>query len=73
MSDIRRQVQHLAAAHDPIALDPRNARLGERVIYQWCPNGVLDAPAIGPFAEKHLGVAVTARNWNTVTRLAELV
>ncbi|WP_219412946.1 DUF1697 domain-containing protein [Pseudonocardia nigra] len=63
----------LLAAHDPIALDPQNARLGSRVIYQWCPDGVLQAPPVGEFVEKHLGVAVTARNWNTISKLAEFL
>ena len=63
----------LLAGHDPVALDPQWARLGDRVIYQWCPDGLLEAPAVGPYAEKHLGVTVTARNWNTLTKLADLV
>ncbi len=63
----------LLTEHDPIALDPGNARLGERVIYQWCPDGVLAAPPVGGFVEKHFGVAVTARNWNTVTKLAGIL
>jgi uncharacterized protein (DUF1697 family) len=60
----------LLAAHDPLELDPDRARLGPRVIYQWCPDGVLAAPPVAGFAEKHLGVTVTGRNWNTVTKLA---
>lgn len=63
----------LLAEHDPVALDPDHARLGERVIYQWCPDGVLEAPPVGWVAEKHLGVAVTARNWNTISKLAALL
>jgi uncharacterized protein (DUF1697 family) len=63
----------LLAAHDPLALDPDNARLGNRVIYQWCPDGVLAAPPVGGYAEKNLGITVTARNWNTLTKLAELL
>ncbi|MDN5750268.1 MAG: DUF1697 domain-containing protein [Pseudonocardia sp.] len=61
------------AAHDPVALDPDRAVLGERVLYQWCPDGLLAAPPVGGFVEKHLGVAVTARNWNTVTKLYALL
>lgn len=63
----------LLKAHDPRSLAPDEIRLGDRVIYQWCPNGVLAAPAAGAFAEKHLGVTVTGRNWNTVTKLAALL
>jgi len=60
----------LLGTHDPIELDPDNARLGDRVIYQWCPDGVLAAPPISTFVERNLGVDVTGRNWNTVTKLA---
>jgi len=52
-----------------LALDPDNARSGPGVIYQWCPDGLLKAPAV---TEK-LGVLVTARNWNTITKLDELL
>jgi uncharacterized protein (DUF1697 family) len=61
---------NLLAAHDPIELAPEQVRLGDRVIYQWCPDGVMAAPPVGPFAERYLKVAVTGRNWNTVTKLA---
>lgn len=63
----------LLAEHDPIALDPERARMGDRVIYQWCPDGSLEAPPVATYAEKHLGVRVTARNWNTITKLLDLV
>ncbi len=59
----------LLAAHDPCNLAPETIVLGDRVIYQWCPDGILAAPPAGKFAEKHLGVTVTARNWNTVLAL----
>jgi uncharacterized protein (DUF1697 family) len=62
----------LLAAHDPRELAPDEIRLGERVLYQWCPDGFMEAPALGPFVEKHLGVRATGRNWNTVTKLAAL-
>ena len=59
--------------HDPTELAPEEIVVGDRVIYQWCPDGFLEAPALGPFVEKHLGVRATGRNWNTVTKLAELL
>jgi uncharacterized protein (DUF1697 family) len=52
-----------------LARDPENARSGPGVIYQWCPDGLLKAPAV---TEK-LGVLVTARNWNTITKLDALL
>jgi uncharacterized protein (DUF1697 family) len=61
------------AERDAVALDPENARMGDRVIYQWCPDGVLDAPPVGGFAEKNWKVTVTARNWNTMSKLVELL
>lgn len=63
----------LLAEHDPTALDPQWARLGDRVLYQWCPDGLLEAPPVAAYVEKHLAVTVTARNWNTMTRLVDLV
>jgi uncharacterized protein (DUF1697 family) len=63
----------LLAAHDPTELAPGEIVVGDRVIYQWCPDGFLEAPALGPFVEKHLGVRATGRNWNTVTKLAEML
>lgn len=60
----------LLAEHDPVALDPERIRVGDRVIYHWCPDGILEAPPVGAFVDKHLGVWTTARNWNTVEKLA---
>ena len=62
-----------AAAHDPVALDPDRVRVGDRVIYQWCPDGVLKAPDVSAFVMKHWKVTVTGRNWNTVTKLADML
>ncbi|MQA02098.1 MAG: DUF1697 domain-containing protein [Streptosporangiales bacterium] len=61
------------AAHDPVELDPERVRVGDRVIYQWCPDGLVAAPPVGDFVAKHLGVTVTTRNWNTVTKLGDLL
>lgn len=63
----------LRAEYDPVALDPDRVRVGERVVYQWCPDGVLAAPSVGEFVAKRWKVLATARNWNTVTKLAALV
>ena len=48
---------------------PEHARVVGRVLYQWCPDGLLAAPevAVPP------GVLVTTRNWNTVTKIAALL
>lgn len=63
----------LSAAHDPAELDPGRVRHGDRVIYHWCPDGLLAAPPVGATVEKGWGVACTTRNWNTVSRLVDLL
>jgi uncharacterized protein (DUF1697 family) len=63
----------LLKQHDPVDLAPDDVRVGDRVIYQWCPDGILAAPPLSSFVEKHLKVVASARNWNTVTRLGELL
>lgn len=62
----------LVAEQDPVAADPERARLVGRVLYQWCPDGLMAAPAVG-FDEKRAGLVVTARNWNTITKLHSLL
>ena len=61
------------ATYDPTALDRDHIRVGDRTVYQWCPEGILAAPNVSAFLEKHWKVAVTARNWNTVTKLSALM
>jgi uncharacterized protein (DUF1697 family) len=43
-----------------------------RHAYLWCPNGAARTKLTNNAVEKWLGVAATSRNWNTVTRLADL-
>ena len=43
-----------------------------REIYAWHPKGIHNSPLAKLLSDKRLGVAVTARNWNTVTKLLEL-
>jgi uncharacterized protein (DUF1697 family) len=62
----------LLAAHDPRELAPADIRLGDHVIYHWCPDGYLAAPDVSGYVQKHWKATVTARNWNTVAKLAEL-
>jgi len=59
----------LLSANDPTQLEPEHIRLGDRVIYQWVPEGFLKAPNVSAFVEKKWKLTVTARNWNTVTKL----
>jgi uncharacterized protein (DUF1697 family) len=73
-------VLFLSAAPDPerlsgidhATLAPERLQVAGREIHLWCANGVRDAQVIQLLSERRLGVTVTARNWNTVTRLLEL-
>lgn len=51
---------------------PDEVRLVGREVFLWCPSGVLDSPFSKVAWDKLLGVPVTMRNWNTVTKLLEL-
>jgi uncharacterized protein (DUF1697 family) len=44
-----------------------------RELYAWYPDGVQRAPLAKLLDDKRLGVVSTARNWNTVTKLRELL
>ena len=44
-----------------------------REIYTWYPEGIQRSPAAKLLDDKRLGVLSTARNWNTVTKLLELL
>jgi uncharacterized protein (DUF1697 family) len=44
-----------------------------REIYVWCPEGLRDSRVMKTLTPKRLGVAPTVRNWNTVTKVLELV
>ncbi|MEJ7798454.1 MAG: DUF1697 domain-containing protein [Solirubrobacteraceae bacterium] len=59
----------LLAAHELEAIEPGMIHVGDRVIYHWCPDGIIESFPLSAFVEKKLGVTVTARNWNTVTKL----
>ncbi|MDQ2742573.1 MAG: DUF1697 domain-containing protein [Chloroflexota bacterium] len=51
---------------------PEEFRVGDRVIYLWYPNGAQRTKLSNVFFERRLGLTATARNWNTVTKLAVL-
>ena len=72
-------VTFLPAAPEPervAALPPppdgEDHRVIGRELYQWLPGGVLGSAMSGWKWDQLLGGAGTARNWNTVRRLAEL-
>lgn len=74
------QVSFLSAEPDPEAVrkiagvdvaPERFVHVG-REIYAWHPEGIHRSPLAKLLSDKRLGVTVTARNWNTTTKLLEL-
>ena len=68
----------LVATLDPQAYLPEQFAVGEREIYAWLPEGVLESKLTNAFFErqfggKKTGMICTARNWNTVTKLLALL
>jgi uncharacterized protein (DUF1697 family) len=59
-----------AAAPD---LAPERLVVRGREIYTWHPDGMQSSPTAKLLTDKRLQTTVTARNWNTVTKLLELV
>jgi uncharacterized protein (DUF1697 family) len=57
----------------PADFEPDVFALGEREIYAWYPDGVGETRLSNAFWERRLGLAATGRNWNTVTRLLEMM
>ena len=57
-------------AVDPGEYEPDEYAVGDRVLYLRLRNGVMGMTF--PDWEKTLGLRATARNWNTVTKLADL-
>jgi uncharacterized protein (DUF1697 family) len=62
-------------AIDPAAYAPDQLAVGEREIYAWYPDGVRKTKLNPPFFEKRMGkdAVATARNWNTITKLLEVM
>jgi uncharacterized protein (DUF1697 family) len=58
---------------DPDGYRPEEFQLGERELYLWCANGVIQSKIMKVLTEKRLGRVMTARNWNTVNKLYELM
>jgi len=76
----RYMVSFLSAKPDPkvvrelakIDVAPEQFVVSGREIFAWYPNGFQRAKLGKVLTEKKLGVAATARNWNTVTKLLEI-
>jgi uncharacterized protein (DUF1697 family) len=52
---------------------PAQLVIDGRELYAWYPDGVQRAPLAKLLADDRLGVVSTARNWNTVTKLLQLL
>ncbi|MEP6760026.1 MAG: DUF1697 domain-containing protein [Sporichthyaceae bacterium] len=59
-------------AVDVDALAPEQFHVARRELYLWLPSGIQNSPMMKVLTDQKLGVATTARNWNTVTKLLEL-
>jgi uncharacterized protein (DUF1697 family) len=76
----RYQVNFLSAEPDPEGvraleaqdLAPERCVVSGREVYAWHANGIQRSPLAKLLTDGRLGVTVTARNWNTVTKLLEL-
>lgn len=74
-------VAFLSAEADPAAAEalsardfgPEELRVRGREIYAWCPEGLRDGPLSKALARQKLAPLATVRNWNTVTRLRDMV
>jgi uncharacterized protein (DUF1697 family) len=64
-ADVLRKLQALAK-------DGEQMKQVGRELYVWHPHGLARSKLAARLAEKGLGVAATARNWRTVTKLLEL-
>lgn len=60
-------------AIDPAAYAPEEFRVGEREFYLWMPDGAADSKLSLVLMHKKSGVIGTARNWNTVTKIAAML
>jgi uncharacterized protein (DUF1697 family) len=52
---------------------PAQLVIDGRELYAWYPDGVQRAPLAKLLADERLDVVSTARNWNTVTKLLQLL
>lgn len=62
-----------AFAVDPAAFAPEQIAVGDRVRYLHLPAGIGRSPLATELARRRAGVAVTIRNWRTVTALLDMV
>lgn len=54
---------------DAAAYEPELLHVARRELYAWLPGGLADSALMKQLTVNRLAVTVTARNWNTVTKL----
>jgi uncharacterized protein (DUF1697 family) len=59
-------------AIDPAIYAPDEFAVHGKDMYLWYPKGMAETKIGNPAFVKGLGVAMTVRNWNTVTKMADL-
>jgi uncharacterized protein (DUF1697 family) len=62
-----------ASSLEEAEVAPAQVVVHGREIYAWYPDGVQRSPVAKLLDDRKLGVVSTARNWNTVTKLLELL
>jgi len=65
-ADLDERLRTVDARDDEYVVDGRE-------LYVWCPHGQLDSPLMTAFGKAPGMPVTTARNWNTVRRLGELL
>jgi len=58
---------------DPRQFEPDEFLVGDRVMYIHCPNGLGRSKLAAYPWERRLGLRITSRNWNTVTKLRSML
>ena len=69
----RRLPAKVARELEAADIDPAQLVIDGRELFAWYPDGVQRAPLAKLLDDKRLGVLSTARNWNTVTKLLQLL
>ncbi len=69
----RRLSAKVARELEAAEIAPAQLVINGRELYAWYPDGIQRAPLAKLLDDKKLGVVSTARNWNTVTKLLELL
>lgn len=62
-----------ARAAENTSTDSDLVRVVGRHLYMWCPDGISASPLFKINFDRVLGTAVTMRNWNTLTKVAQLL